>query len=71
MESTIGLFRTEVSDHEQPIWRNWREVENATASWVHWYNHERLHSSIGDIPPVECEHQHYDSIRGHDDPVAA
>ena len=64
MESTIGLFKTEVIDHEQPVWRHWREVENATASWVHWYNHERLHSSIGDIPPAEYEQQHYDSTEG-------
>jgi transposase InsO family protein len=32
MESTIGLFKTEVIDHEQPVWRHWREVQNATAS---------------------------------------
>ena len=31
MESTIGLVKTEVIDHEQPIWHHWREVENATA----------------------------------------
>lgn len=71
MESTIGLFKTEVIDHEQPIWHHWREIENATASWVHWFNHERLHTSIGDVPPAEYEQQHYDSTRGHDDPVAA
>ena len=71
MESTIGLFKTEVIDHEQPVWQHWRDVENATASWVHWYNHDRLHSSIGDVPPVEYEHQHYDSTQGTDNPVAA
>ena len=26
--------------------------------WVGWYNHARLHSSIGDIPPVEYEQLH-------------
>ena len=71
MESTIGLFKTEVIDHEQPVWQNWREVEIATASWVHWYNHDRLHSSIGDVPPVEYEQTHYDSTHGTDNPVAA
>lgn len=71
MESTIGLFKTEVIGHEQKIWTSWRQVEEATASWVHWFNHERLHSSIGDVPPVEYEQSHYDSTRGHDDPVAA
>ena len=23
--------------------------------WVSWFNHDRLHSSTGDIPPVEFE----------------
>lgn len=41
------------------------------ASWVRWFNHERLHSSIGDVPPAELEQSHYDSTRGHDAPVAA
>lgn len=71
MESTIGLFKTEVIAHEQPIWTNWRQVENAVASWVHWYNNERLHSSIGDIPPVEYEQQYYDSNQGREDPAVA
>lgn len=71
MESTIGLFKTEVIDHEHDVWRHWREVEQATASWVHWYNTERLHSSIEDIPPVEYEAAHYDATPGRDEPVAA
>lgn len=71
MESTIGLFKTEVIDHERDIWTSWREVEEAVASWVHWFNHDRLHSAIGDVPPAELEQSHYDATRGHDDPVAA
>ena len=38
MESTTGLFKTEVIDHENDVWTGWRHVEEATASWVHWYN---------------------------------
>ena len=71
MESTIGLFKTEVIEHERPIWTGWRQVEEATASWVHWYNSERLHSSIGDIPPAEHEQAYYDSTREHRQPAAA
>lgn len=71
MESTIGLFKTEVIEHERPIWTGWRQVEEATASWVHWYNSERLHSSIGDVPPVEHEQAYYDSTREHREPTAA
>ncbi len=71
MESTIGLFKTEVIAHERDVWQHWRQVEQATASWVHWYNHERLHSSIGDIPPVEYEQAYYDATAGYDQPLAA
>ncbi|MFV8401911.1 MULTISPECIES: integrase core domain-containing protein [Dermabacter] len=28
-------------------------MERATVGWVHRYNHERLHSSLGHIPPIE------------------
>lgn len=64
MESTIGLFKTEVIEHEQRNWASWRQVEKAAASWAHWYNTERIHSSIGDIPPVEHEELYYDQTRG-------
>lgn len=71
MESTIGLFKTEVIGHERRSWEGWRQVEQATASWVHWYNTERLHSSIGDIPPVEYEEIYYDRTQGSSQSVAA
>lgn len=71
MESTIGLFKTEVIFHERHSWESWRQVEQATASWVHWYNTERLHSSIGDIPPLEYEEIYYDRLQGHSGSAAA
>jgi putative transposase len=71
MESTIGLFKTEVIEHERPTWTSWRQVEQATASWVHWYNHDRLHSSIGHVPPAEYETTHYASTRDHNRAAAA
>lgn len=71
MESTIGPFKTEVIEHEQPVWSSWREAEKAVASWVQWYNHERLHSSIGGLPPAEYEQQHYASTQGRKYPAAA
>jgi len=57
--------------HEREKWESWRQVEQATASWVHWYNTERLHSSIGDIPPVEYEENYYDRVQGHSGLAAA
>lgn len=71
MESGIGLFKTEVIEHERPTWVTWRQVEQATASWVRWYNTERVHSSIGDVPPLEFEEAHYALTPGHDESVAA
>ena len=71
MESTVGLYKTEVIDHERPWWSSWRHVEASTAEWVHWYNHERLHSSIGDLPPQEYEQVYYDHTQGRSEPAAA
>lgn len=53
-ESQIGLYKSELIHHEGP-WRNVDQVEAATADWVHWFNTERIHSSIDDITPIELE----------------
>ncbi|MFE5028309.1 IS3 family transposase [Streptomyces sp. NPDC056656] len=58
MESTIGLFKTEVIKPQRP-WKTLSHVELATAEWVDWYNHRRLHGEIGHIPPVEYEANFY------------
>jgi transposase InsO family protein len=55
MESTIGLFKTELIDRHHRSWSGRAEVERETASYVHWYNHTRLHSAIGYLPPVTYE----------------
>jgi transposase InsO family protein len=57
-ESTIGLFKTEAINDGGPTWADRRAVEWRVARWVHWYNHDRLHSSIGHLPPIEFEHLH-------------
>ena len=36
-------------------WSGLREVERETAEWVRWYNHERIHSSIDYMTPIERE----------------
>ena len=55
MESTIGLYKTEVIGQNPRSWTGPPDVEQATAEWVHWYNASRLHSSIGLVPPIEYE----------------
>jgi putative transposase len=53
-ETINGLYKTELIRRQGP-WRNVDEVELATLGWVHWFNHTRLHSSLGDLPPAEFE----------------
>jgi transposase InsO family protein len=64
MESTIGLYKTEAININARG-RNWygqAEVERETAEWVHWYNHERIHSSIDYLTPIEREIVYVDTI---------
>jgi integrase-like protein len=52
-ESFVDTYKTElIADR---VWRTRAQLEIATIAWVGWYNHERLHESLGDIPPVEFE----------------
>src|SRR4051812_10934782 len=57
-ESVIGLYKTECVRHEGP-WRGVDHLELATLNWVHWFNEHRLHSSIGNVPPLEYETEYY------------
>lgn len=62
MESIIGLFKTECIAttvfHDGP-YKTLADIEYATAGWVDWYNHRRLHSSLGMMCPDEFENAHY------------
>ncbi|WP_318219337.1 IS3 family transposase [Streptomyces sp. SCL15-6] len=58
MESQIGLFKTELIKPRRP-WHGLADVELGTAEWVDWFNNQRLHTAIGDIPPHEHETNHY------------
>lgn len=60
-ESLNGLFKTELIRRRGP-WKGLDDVELATLEWVDWYNHRRLHSYCGDLPPAEYEQQHYRQI---------
>jgi transposase InsO family protein len=60
-EALNGTFKAELI-HRQ-TWRTRDQVEYAVVEWVGWYNHRRLHSAIGNIPPAEYEDNHYRSIK--------
>ena len=68
MESVIGLFKTECIAttvfHDGP-YKTLADVEYATAGWVDWYNHRRLHGTLGMISPAEYEQAHYAARQPH------
>lgn len=53
-EAVNSLYKRELIRPRGP-WRTIDDVELATLEWVHWFNHTRLHTSLGDIPPAEYE----------------
>jgi putative transposase len=55
-ESFVDSYKTElIADR---AWRTRAQLELATVEYVGWFNHVRLHESLGDIPPVEFEQLH-------------
>jgi putative transposase len=55
-ESFVDSFKTElIADR---VWQTRDQLEFAIARWIGWYNQQRLHSSLSDIPPAELEALH-------------
>jgi len=52
-ESFVDSFKTELITDR--VWRTRSQLELAIVEYVSWFNHERLHESLGDIPPAEME----------------
>lgn len=53
-ETVNGLYKTELIYRRGP-WRGREDLELATLEWVDWFNHRRLFSAIGYLPPAEYE----------------
>jgi len=52
-ESFVDSFKTElIADR---VWRTRSQLELAVVEYVGWFNHARLHESLGDLPPAEFE----------------
>ena len=52
-ESFVDSFKTElIADR---VWRTRPQLELAIVEYIGWFNHHRLHESLGDIPPAEYE----------------
>ncbi len=54
-ESFVDTFKTELITDR--VWRTRSQLELAIVEWVAWFNTDRLHESLGDIPPAEFETQ--------------
>jgi len=52
-ESFVDSFKTELI--AERTWRSVAQAELAIVEWVSWFNHDRLHESLDDIPPIEFE----------------
>jgi Integrase core domain len=51
-ETTNGLYEAEcVYGPDANGWEDVDELELATLSWAHWFNHERLHGHCDHVPP--------------------
>ena len=52
-ESFVDSFKTElISDR---VWRTRSQLELAVVEYIGWFNHDRLHEALGDVPPAEME----------------
>jgi putative transposase len=65
-ESFVDSFKTElIADR---VWRTRSQLELAVVEYISWFNHDRLHESLRDIPPVEFEDLHarrYENKHAH------
>ena len=55
-ESFLDSFKTELINDR--VWRTRSQLELAVVEYIGWYNHARLHESLGHIPPLEHEERH-------------
>ena len=55
-ESFVDTIKTElIRDH---VWRTRDQLELGAVEYLGWFNNDRLHESLGDIPPAEFEALH-------------
>nr|WP_307825710.1 IS3 family transposase [Microbispora corallina] len=57
-EAAMLLFKAELIRRYGP-WKNMDDVELATLEYLGWFNHRRLHTACGNIPPADYEAIHY------------
>ena len=67
-ETVMGLFKNEAISKNSPFrtgpLKGLPQVEEIVFDWVSWYNNERLHSFLGNVPPEEYERDYYAQSHG-------
>ena len=52
-EAWVATFKAELVDGRR--FRSFEQAEHETLAWIGFYNEQRLHEELGDIPPAEHE----------------
>jgi putative transposase len=52
-ESFVDTIKTELI--RDRVWRTQSQLELAIVAYIGWYNHDRLHEALDDMPPAEYE----------------
>ncbi len=68
-ESFVDSYKTELITDR--VWRTNAQLELQTVAYVGWFNHRRLHSSIGNRPPVEHEREYWARVALGYEPLLA
>ena len=55
-ESFVDSFKTELI--RDRAWRTRTQLELAVVEYVSWFNTERLHTSLGGVPPADFQNRH-------------
>jgi putative transposase len=56
-EAFVATLKTELVDGRR--FPSYEHLEHETLHWIGFYNDDRLHAELGDIPPTEYEQMHY------------
>jgi putative transposase len=56
-EAWVATFKTELVDGRR--FPSYEHAEHETLHWIGFYNEERLHEELGDLPPAEYEQLNY------------
>src|SRR6266516_4867510 len=56
-EAWVATFKSELVDGRR--FPSYEHAEHETLNWIGFYNGERLHEELGDLPPTEYEELNY------------